>query len=84
MLSSLANRISARPRRVLVVAALFTVFAEDYKVDPIEGGGSSFTWSFAISPNKLAAPLFPVAFPLNKKLMMDGLFKDTERHFGKR
>ncbi len=27
MLSALANRISARPRRVLVVAALFTVFA---------------------------------------------------------
>ena len=27
MLSSLANRISARPRRVLVIAALFTVFA---------------------------------------------------------
>ncbi|RJQ79796.1 SRPBCC family protein [Pseudonocardiaceae bacterium YIM PH 21723] len=60
---------------------LFSVFAEDYKVDPIEGG-CRFTWTFAVSPSKFAALLFPLVWPLNKKLVLDGFIKDTVKHFG--
>ncbi|RJQ79777.1 SRPBCC family protein [Pseudonocardiaceae bacterium YIM PH 21723] len=60
---------------------MLSVFAEDYKVDPVEGG-SRFTWTFAISPSKFAAPLFPLVFPLIKKLLLSNITKDTVQHFG--
>ncbi|RJQ79435.1 SRPBCC family protein [Pseudonocardiaceae bacterium YIM PH 21723] len=60
---------------------LFSEFAEDYRVEPIDGG-CRFSWTIAFSPNKATAPVLPAVFPIMSKTLMDGLVRDTERHFG--
>lgn len=59
---------------------LFAQFAEDFQVTPA-AEGCRFVWRFAIRGPRGLGPLFKMSGPLNKKLMLDGLIRDTERHF---
>jgi hypothetical protein len=56
---------------------LFRRFAEDYLVEETSPTTSRFTWTIALDPSPAARP----GDPLNA-LIVKGLFKDTQRHFG--
>jgi Polyketide cyclase / dehydrase and lipid transport len=55
---------------------LFRRFAEDYLVEETSPTTSRFTWTIALDPH----PLARLGEPVNK-LVIEGLFKDTRRHF---
>lgn len=55
---------------------MFRRFAEDYLVEETSPTTSRFTWTIALDPN----PLARLGQPLNT-LVVNGLFKDTRRHF---
>jgi hypothetical protein len=58
---------------------LFRRFAEDYLVEETSPTSSRFTWTIALDPYPLARP----GNPLNRAIV-NGLFKDTRRHFAAR
>lgn len=55
---------------------LFRRFAEDYLVEGTSPTTSRFTWTIALDPH----PLARLGEPVNT-LIVNGLFKDTRRHF---
>lgn len=59
---------------------LFSFFAEDYQVTPT-ANGCRFIWQFAMEGRKGLGPMFSWPQPLIKRLLLDGLIRDTERHF---
>lgn len=59
---------------------LFSLFAEDYEVTPT-AQGCRFIWRFAMEGKKGLGPMFAMTQPMNKWLLLDGLIRDTERHF---
>ena len=55
----------------------FGTLAEDYQVDPVDGG-ARFLWRFALD----GAPGLRLIGPLQRKLVFNRLIRDTEKHFG--
>jgi hypothetical protein len=62
---------------------LFSLFAEDYQVTPT-ADGCRFVWRFAMAGSKGLGPIFALSKPLTKRLLLDGLIRDTERYFNAR
>ncbi|KZF06390.1 MAG: SRPBCC family protein [Rhodococcus sp. (in: high G+C Gram-positive bacteria)] len=61
---------------------LFGVFAEDYQITPT-ATGCRFVWRFALEARPGLGVLLAVTQPLNKKVLLDGLVRDTIAHFGR-
>lgn len=60
---------------------LFEYFAEDYLVEPTDGG-CRFTWTFALKARRgLSAPV-SLSLPLNRRVLYDSFARDTVHRFG--
>ncbi|ONI90117.1 MxaD family protein [Actinosynnema sp. ALI-1.44] len=55
--------------------------AEDYQVDPAEGG-ARFLWRFALNGAPRLSAGMKVLAPVQRKVVFNRLIRDTEQHFG--
>nr|WP_042197607.1 SRPBCC family protein [Kibdelosporangium sp. MJ126-NF4]CTQ90206.1 conserved hypothetical protein [Kibdelosporangium sp. MJ126-NF4] len=59
----------------------FGTLAEDYQVDPIDGG-ARFLWRFALNGAPGLSAGMKLLGPLQRKMVYSRLIRDTEKHFG--
>lgn len=59
---------------------LFSMFAEAYRVTPTDTG-CTFTWKFAMEGRAGTRNAVALSQPLTRKLLLERLIRDTEKHF---